>query len=224
MRLFVAAMLDPATREAVAGAIDRVRGLPVFRTASVRWIEPRNLHLTLQFLGETSAQSAAAVVEALGAAGGRPPFRAALGPAGLFPAHGPPHVLWLGIGAGGAELAALREAVARHLTPLGWQPDGRPYRAHLTIGRLRPGRPAARRAPARKSPPAAPMAARPTRPGVSAVERRRLLEAGLGAIAPPPAAWVVDRVVLMESRLSSAGAAYRIVSEVPLGGAPRPVG
>ena len=224
MRLFVAAPLDSATREAVAGAIDRVRRLPVFRTASVRWIEPGNLHLTLQFLGETSPETAAAVVEALGAAAGRPPFRAALGPAGLFPAHGPPRVLWLGIGAGGAELAALREAVGRRLSPLGWRPDGRPYRAHLTIGRLRPARPAARRAPARKSSPAAPIAVQPTLPEVRAVERRRLLEAGLGAIAPPAAAWVVDRVVLMESRLSSAGAAYRVVSEVRLGGAPQRVG
>ncbi len=193
MRLFVAATLDAATRDAVAGAIDRARRLRVFRTGSVRWIEPRNLHLTLQFLGETSADTAAAVVAALGAAAGRPPFRAALGPAGLFPAHGPPRVLWLGIGAGGAELVALRQAVGRHLAALGCPPDGRPYRAHLTVARLRPGGPQARRA----------------------------LEAGLGAIAPPPAAWLVDRAVLMESRLAAAGAEYRIVSEVKLAGPPR---
>ena len=194
MRLFVAATLDPATRDAVAGTIDRARRLPVFRTGSVRWTEPRNLHLTLQFLGERSADTAAAVAVALGAAGSRPPFRAALGPAGLFPAHGPPRVLWLGIGEGGAELAVLRQAVGRCLAPLGCPPDGRPYRAHLTVGRLRPGRPPARRA----------------------------LEAELGAIVPPPTAWLVDRVVLVESRLSAAGAEYRIVSEVTLGGPPRP--
>ena len=133
-------------------------------------------------------------------------------------------MLWLGIGAGSAELAALREAVGRHLAPLGWPADGRPYRAHLTIGRLRAGQ-------AGGPPLASPEivaggsdCAQPTLPGVGAVERRRLLEAGLGAIAPPPAAWLVDRVALMESRLSSAGAAYRIVCEVQLGGAPRPVG
>ncbi len=194
MRLFVAVALDPATRAAVAGTIDRARRRRVFGTGCVRWIAPRNLHLTLQFLGETSADTAAAVVEALAAAGGRPPFRAALGPAGLFPAHGPPRVLWLGIGDGSAELAALRQAVGKHLLPLGYPSDDRPYRAHLTVGRLRPGRGAGRRA----------------------------LEAGLAEIAPPPAAWLVDRIVLMESRLSSAGAAYRTLSEVPLGGAPRP--
>ena len=195
MRLFVAAPLAAATRAAVADTIDRVRRLQVLRTMSVRWIPPHNLHVTLQFLGETNPESAAAVAAALGAAGSCPPFRAGLGPAGLFPAQGPPRVLWLGIGAGCAELTALREAVGQHLAPLGWQPDGRPYRAHLTIGRLRPGRPAARRA----------------------------LEAALGALTPSPAVWVVDRVVLMESRLSSAGAAYRVVAEVRLGGMPRPV-
>lgn len=194
MRLFVAAALDPATRDAVAGTIDRARRLRVFRTESVRWIEPGNLHLTLQFLGETSTDTAAAVVEALGAVGSRPPLRAAFGPAGLFPAHGPPRVLWLGIGEGRGELAALRQAIGKLLSPLGCRPDGQPYRAHLTIGRLRSGTPAAR--------------------GTIAAE--------LAAIVPPPLAWVVDRVALMESRLSSAGATYRIVSEVQLVGPSRP--
>ena len=194
MRLFVAAALDPATRDAVAGTIDRARLLRVFRTESVRWIEPGNLHLTLQFLGETSTDTAAAVVEALGAVGSRPPVRAAFGPAGLFPAHGPPRVLWLGIGEGRGELAALRQAIGKLLSPLGCRPDGQPYRAHLTIGRLRSGTPAARGA----------------------------IAASSAAIAPRALAWVVDRVALMESRLSSAGATYRIMSEVQLVGPSRP--
>ncbi|MXY16797.1 MAG: hypothetical protein F4Y57_07320, partial [Acidobacteria bacterium] len=63
MRLFVAVDLDPPAREAVAGAIAALRRHPVIVSASVKWVEPRNLHLTLRFLGEveTCAAAAAAV-------------------------------------------------------------------------------------------------------------------------------------------------------------------
>lgn len=193
MRLFVAVPLDAAARAAAAGAIAAVRRLSVFRAVPVRWVEPRNLHVTLHFLGETRADVAAAVAEALAPAGVRPPFRAALGPAGLFPAHGPPRVVWLGVRDGSAQLAALQQAVGRRLAPwhglLGYRPDRRPYRPHLTIGRVR----------------------------ASSSAAWRELDAALAAIVPPPVAWTVDRVVLMESRSSPAGASYRVVGEARLG-------
>lgn len=190
MRLFVAVTLDAAARAAVSGAVAVVRRQRVFRAAPVRWLEPRNLHVTLQFLGETRTDVASAAAEALAPVGVRPPFRAALGPAGLFPAYGSPRVVWLDVRDGGAQLAALRQAVGRRLTPLGYRPDRRPYRPHLTIGRMRASLPAA---------------------------RRELVDAALVASVPPPVAWVVDRVVLMESRSSPTGASYRVVGEVRLG-------
>lgn len=189
MRLFVAVTLDAAALDAVSGAIAAVRRQRVFRAAPVRWLEPRNLHVTLQFLGETRTDVASAAAEALAPVGVRPPFRAALGPAGLFPAHGPPRVVWRDVRDGAAQLAALRQAVGRRLTPLGYRPD-RPYRPHLTIGRVRASLPAA----------------------------RRELDAAFAAIVPPPVAWIVDRVVLMESRSSPTGASYRVVGGVRLGG------
>lgn len=190
MRLFVAVPLAAAARDAAAGAIAAVRRRRVFRAAPVRWVEPRNLHVTLHFLGETRADVAAAVAAALAPARVRPPFRAALGPAGLFPAHGPPRVVWLSVRDGSAQLAALRQAVGRRLALPGYRPDRRPYRPHLTIGRVR----------------------------ASSSVARRALDAELAAIVPPPVAWTVDRIVLMESRPSPAGASYRVVGEARLGG------
>src|SRR5678816_2625936 len=60
MRLFVAVNLSPAAREAIQSALD---DFP-FKNYPWRWVSPDNWHLTLKFLGETSA----AQVESLNAA------------------------------------------------------------------------------------------------------------------------------------------------------------
>jgi 2'-5' RNA ligase len=45
-------------------------------------------------------------------------------------------VLWLGVTTGAAELAALAGAINVATAPLGFEPDDRPYRAHLTLARV----------------------------------------------------------------------------------------
>jgi 2'-5' RNA ligase len=56
--------------------------------------------------------------------------------AGAFPAERKPRALWLGMERGAAELGALADALDPALEPLGWPPDRRPYRPHLTVARL----------------------------------------------------------------------------------------
>jgi 2'-5' RNA ligase len=43
--------------------------------------------------------------------------------------------LWLGIAAGNSELETLAKGLERELERLGWLPDERPFRAHLTLAR-----------------------------------------------------------------------------------------
>ena len=191
MRLFVAVDLDPPAREAVAGAVARLRRHPVIGAASVKWVEPPNLHLTLRFLGEVEASAAEAVAGALAPASPLPAFRTALGSFGVFPARGAPRVMWVGVREGVAALGALRDEVARRLLPLGHAPEGQAYRPHLTVGRVRRG---------------------------GGGLRAALTEAAAGSDLRH-VTWSVGRAVLFESRLSAAGPAYRVVTEMRLGGA-----
>ena len=46
-------------------------------------------------------------------------------------------MLWAGVGAGGAEAAALATGVDAALTALGFAPETRPFAAHITLGRVR---------------------------------------------------------------------------------------
>ena len=108
---------------------------------------------------------------------------------GGFPSLRSARVLWAGITAGVPELARLAAAIDRALTPLGFPPEGRPFRGHLTIGRVR-----------------SPRAGRALAAAVEA------------AGAPAFGSWTASQVVLYESRLKATGALYTPVSRHPLRG------
>ena len=126
LRTFVALELPAEVKEAVAALQDR-------RLPGVRWVEPEGVHVTLKFLGPTPEDAVARIGEALArAAAGRGPLRLTTTGIGRFP-----RALWLGLGGDVEGLIALRDAVEREMSPLGWPTDDRPFRAHLTLGRLR---------------------------------------------------------------------------------------
>ena len=132
MRLFVALDLPSETRESVwrAAAPLRERAFPV------RWAGPDTLHLTLKFLGDVSDERVPELYEALHAAvQGARPVPIAVDTCGAFPAAERPRVIWAAVGAEPA-LELLQHGVERTFTPLGFPPDGRPFRPHLTLGRV----------------------------------------------------------------------------------------
>ena len=190
MRLFVAVALDPPARGVVAAAVAALRLHPVLGTAAVKWVESRNLHLTLQFLGEVETAAATAVAAALAPSSPLPAFPVALGSFGAFPPHGPPRVIWAGLREGAPALGALREEVVHRLAPLGYRTDRQAYRPHLTVGRVRRGGRGLRAA---------------------------LADAAAG-VDLQAVGWVVGRAALFESRLAPAGPAYRVLTEMPLAG------
>ena len=165
MRGFVAVFPPPEVREALTRA---ARGLPV--VGKVRFTPPANVHLTLKFLGDVSQEDLARVAEALEPLRERyEPFEAGISGFGAFPSPGKARILWAGVGEGADRLRALARDVEESLEPLGFEPEGRAYVPHLTLGRAR-GRPAALEA-TEASPPV---------PGFS-VRRLELVESVLGA-------------------------------------------
>jgi len=137
VRLFIAIPLPGDAVDACAALIDTVRRGPLGRMP--RWVHVPNLHLTLRFLGDTPEDLVPDVVLAVRgavAATGVAAFQVRLAGAGWFPGDRKPRTLWLGIERGVDELARLAGALDPALAPLGWPPDGRPYRPHLTVARI----------------------------------------------------------------------------------------
>jgi 2'-5' RNA ligase len=134
-RLFVAVPLPPEPLAACKALIDAVRGGPLGDVP--RWVHVDSLHLTVRFLGETPPDLTPDAALAVRAAfEGSRAFDVVLAGAGSFPEARKPRALWLGIQQGAAGLGALADALDPSLEPLGWPPDDRPYRPHLTVARL----------------------------------------------------------------------------------------
>jgi 2'-5' RNA ligase len=126
LRTFVALELPPEVKRVVTA-------LQQAGPRDVRWVDPEGAHVTLKFLGPTAEDAVPRIGEALArAAGGFGPLRLTTAGIGRFP-----RALWLGLEGEVDRLVALRDAVEREVSPLGWPTDDRPFRAHLTLGRLR---------------------------------------------------------------------------------------
>jgi 2'-5' RNA ligase len=134
VRLFVAVACDPEAARAVAAWQAELRS----RLAGVSWVRPENFHLTLRFLGEVADDRVDAAARAVAAAAARrAPFDLTLRGAGAFP-----RALW--VGADSPALAGLAAAVEEELRRAGFGAADKPFRPHLTIGRLRQPQPGLR--------------------------------------------------------------------------------
>jgi 2'-5' RNA ligase len=139
MRLFVAVDLDEPRRLAAARAsaeLARRLGAQGLGRA-VKWVEPRNLHLTVRFIGEADEVRAARIQQALAPPLLTPAFMLALGGLGVFPPRGSPRVLWMGVVQGASALADLHDEVEGRLQAIGESPEARGFSAHLTLARLK---------------------------------------------------------------------------------------
>jgi len=132
IRVFIAVDIEPQVIENICRAIGDLKPL----IPAVRWVSPKNFHLTLKFLGdieETRIHEIGAVL-----ADKICPFpRLSINAKGLgvFPDLRRPRILWVGLA--GSALTTLVARVESALYPLGFATEQRPFTPHLTIGRWR---------------------------------------------------------------------------------------
>lgn len=132
-RIFFGLELPEAVRERLKLLQDLLGAQP----DAVKWVEKRNLHLTLQFIGEAPEESVRKIVsDAARAAGAVSSFVLGISGAGAFPGPLRPRVLWAGVGEGEKQVRHLAGELSRCL---GLVPD-KPFSPHITLGRVREGR------------------------------------------------------------------------------------
>ena len=134
MRLFVAADLPEDLRRRLAAIQHELRDLPL----PVRWVPPEGIHLTFKFLGVVQGDRVSEIGRALEGGGrGVPAFRLEASGIGTFPERGNPRVLWVGVAGDLAAALRLQEQIDRCLAAIGLPVEDRPFRPHLTLGRVR---------------------------------------------------------------------------------------
>ena len=122
--------------------LDRALGPLREAPGAPRWTPPARWHLTLLFLGAVPADRVEEVVAAAGpAVAATPSMTLLLAGAGRFGSRRRPQVFWTGVTGDGDALGALAGRLAAVVRGLRLPVEDRPFRAHLTLGRWRPGRP-----------------------------------------------------------------------------------
>jgi 2'-5' RNA ligase len=186
MRLFVAIDLTHAARAAIADEQKRLMRAFGRSDRSIRWVKPEQMHLTLVFIGNVDDERAARIADAMRGDIVVRPFEVGFARTGVFPPHGAPTVLWLGVGRGASETIEVQRHVADRLEELGVERERRAYHPHLTLGRWRSSR---------------------------ASDRRRVVEASRG---DEVAQIDVSSVTLYRSHLSSQGSTYEALTRASL--------
>jgi 2'-5' RNA ligase len=105
--------------------------------SGARWIDPENYHLTLRFVGDVDGATARDFTMALGEIA-VPPFELRLSGLGSFGGN-KPRALFADLAPSRA-LEALRRAHERAAREAGLPPEGRNFKPHVTLARLRGAR------------------------------------------------------------------------------------
>lgn len=103
----------------------------------VRWVDPGNFHLTARFFGDLNPEELGRASRVVGAFDGSfEPARVRLGRLSAFPSPRKPEVIWLEVVSPAGELDALQRSIDEQLIGAGFGPADKPWRSHLTLGRV----------------------------------------------------------------------------------------
>lgn len=184
IRAFVAVPLPEEARSCVEGVQRRLRGF-----AGVKWVEPENFHVTLRFLGNSPPELVQRLAQTLlRTLSDQKAFSLTLAGVGAFPSARRPQAIWVGVSEGKSRLEELARITEESAVASGFAPEERPFRAHLTIGRVK---------------------ASPAPSGLSAAIMAEAEGAEIATIT-------VENVVLMQSELRRSGPIYTPIECFPL--------
>lgn len=186
MRLFLAINLPAEVRHAIATEV----AAPLQAVApQLSWVREPALHLTVKFLGEQPEEMVPKLVDALRTVGERNKvIEVEIGGVGAFPNFRRPRVVWIGV-TPDPKLELLHHDVEAACEELGMPLDGKPFRPHLTLARVKPR-------------------------AADSITLRKLLHAADDVTHVEEV--LISSVDLMHSELGPGGSAYRLLASTPL--------
>jgi RNA 2',3'-cyclic 3'-phosphodiesterase len=192
-RIFAAVELTPEIKNRISETARQLAD----RGWDARWVKPDNMHMTVKFYGDTSAEIVPRLQDELRSAiSGLTAFELDVSGVGAFPNARQPRVVWLGIEDPSEQLLPLKSAVERASGAAGLEEEDVPYKPHLTVARLSP------------------------RFRVGGQESVEALDA-VGDFEP--IRWTVTDVTLFQSKLQRGGSVYTEIERFPLA-PPEPAG
>jgi 2'-5' RNA ligase len=158
--------------------------------ADVRWVSPEKIHLTLKFFGNIEESRIDSIFQSIEEpVRNTLPFSLKVQGVGAFPSMKSPRVIWMGLVNGSEILTPFQKEIEAQLEKIGFQPEDRPFRPHLTLGRVK--------------------SSRGKNDLAGTMEKHKEEEFG---------DFQVERVILFKSDLKPSGPIYTPLKEMKLGG------
>jgi RNA 2',3'-cyclic 3'-phosphodiesterase len=128
-RLFLGLELPASLRQELADLDPRIKG--------VRWVRAgQQVHLTMSFLGDVDSEREEKLRESLSTVRVPPAFFLPVTGVGVFGGDWP-KVVWAGVGKGHPHLFALHQHLQDAVLQAGLEADLKPFRPHITLGRMK---------------------------------------------------------------------------------------
>ncbi|RZB36365.1 MAG: RNA 2',3'-cyclic 3'-phosphodiesterase [Desulfobacteraceae bacterium Eth-SRB2] len=154
----------------------------------IRWVRSENIHLTLKFLGDIKKADTEKVAKAISeSVTGYHSISLSVKGIGVFPSIKRPRVLWLGISKQLDLLTELQKTLDKTLETMGFPKEKRPFKGHLTLGRIK-----------------------------DKIDPKRLHDVLKEFTKFESEHFFADRIILFESELKPKGAVYTKLSEAHL--------
>jgi len=136
IRIFFAIDLPLSTKERLGQFIGMLKKKS--KSKAIRWTKPENLHITLQFLAEVQTPHLSTLIDKVKVemTGAMKSTRLTFGSLHLFPSPYRPRVIVLEVTPQG-NLAKLAESIGRGIKASHYEIETRPFRGHLTLGRIK---------------------------------------------------------------------------------------
>jgi len=184
IRSFIAFELPDAVVSLLDNVQQGLKSLPL----KAKWVRPQNIHLTLKFLGNIDPANIEDIGQAMAdAAGDFAPFTLTVVGIGFFPGIKRPRVVWAGLGGETEVLLNLQRKLVQRVAAIGFPKEKRPFKAHLTLGRIR----------------------QTVNPSI--IGRAMQDHSNLGDLQ-----FAADRIILFKSELKPTGAVYSRLKETAL--------
>ncbi len=183
MRLFIALPLPGEIEEHLGKAIFALKQ----KKGKVKWVAPKNIHLTVKFLGEVEEDKLGEITSRLdNIAQNNEAIHSMVHNVGAFPNLFHPKVIWAGLEGDTDRMEKIAVEIEEAMAPLGFEREERRFKPHLTLGRIKDSR------------------------GMEEMTEY------IGTFRMTPAPVYLDRIVLFKSTLTPKGPIYERLYEATL--------
>jgi len=135
IRAFLAFDISEEVKKSLGALVETLRS----QAKEVKWAEPKNFHVTVKFFGNVDEEKlleSISTVVGKNTVGLKPVSLSCVG-IGCFPKWQYPRVIWAGLMGESQGLIHLQKSLEASFETLGFPKEGREFKLHLTLGRVR---------------------------------------------------------------------------------------